>query len=169
MSPRTAEYDYEEDEDEEDDDPGQNGQQQNGQREPRLSRTDLRKLREKARKHDEAVEKLAAMERREMFRDAGLNPNDAKNKYFIKGYDGDLTVEAIQKEAAEAGLITLEPENPKDEVEGHQKIDDAGAGAAPTGKVDALEKLKGSDAKSLDEFIEQARNAGIPTSLDGVD
>lgn len=169
MSPRTAEYDLDNDDDDELDDQEPNGQQANGQREPRLSRSDLRKLREKARKHDEMEQKLQAMERKELFRDAGVNPSDAKFKYFVKGYDGEMTVEAIQKEAAEAGLITLEPENPKDEVEGHQKIDDAGAGAAPTGKVDALEKLKGSDAKSLDEFIEQARNAGIPTSLDGVD
>lgn len=169
MSPRTAEYDLDNDDDDELDDQEPNGQQANGQREPRLSRSDLRKLREKARKHDEMEQKLQAMERKELFRDAGVNPSDAKFKYFVKGYDGEMTVEAIQKEAAEAGLITLEPENPPEEVEGHQKIDQAGAGAAPTGKVDALEKLKGSEAKSLDEFIDEARKAGLPTSLDGVD
>lgn len=170
MSPRTAEYDYEDDEDEDVDDQAQNGQQaQNGNREPRLSRSDLRKLREKARKHDEMEAKLQAMERKELFRDAGVNPSDAKFKYFVKGYDGEMTVEAIQKEAAEAGLITLEPENPPAEVEAHQKIDQAGAGATPSGKVDALEKLKGSEAKSLEEFIAEAQRAGLPTSLDGVE
>jgi len=63
-----------------------------------------RDLEARAKAGDEAQSKLAAYERREVFRDAGLDPSDKMTGYFIKGYDGDLTTDAIRAEAAAAGI-----------------------------------------------------------------
>lgn len=42
------------------------------------------------------------------FMKAGIDPTEAKFKYFVKGYDGDLSPEAIRQAAVEAQLITPE-------------------------------------------------------------
>ena len=44
------------------------------------------------------------MQRKEVFRDAGLDPSNKMTEYFMKGYEGELNVEAIQAEAQSAGL-----------------------------------------------------------------
>ena len=63
-----------------------------------------RKMEARAKAGDEALVKLAALERTLLFRDANINPSSKKNEYFIKGYDGDLTVDAIREEATAVGL-----------------------------------------------------------------
>lgn len=65
----------------------------------------LKALRAKARQADELAAKLAAMERNEAFRNAGLDPNDPKAKYFVKGYDGEINTDAIKAAATEAGFL----------------------------------------------------------------
>ena len=63
-----------------------------------------RELEARASAGDEAVARVAELERRDVFRDAGLNPSDKMTGYFMKGYDGELSVDAIKAEAAEAGI-----------------------------------------------------------------
>ena len=38
---------------------------------------------------------LESLRREKTFRSAGLDPDDARVKYFVKGYDGELDAEAI--------------------------------------------------------------------------
>lgn len=63
-----------------------------------------RDLEGRAKAGDEALVELAALKRTLLFRDADINPSSKKNEYFIKGYDGDLTVDAIRDEATAVGL-----------------------------------------------------------------
>lgn len=72
----------------------------------------LRALRQKARQADELAAKLAAMERTEMFRNAGIDPGDARARYFVKGYEGELNVDAIKAAASEAGFLQPQNQNP---------------------------------------------------------
>jgi hypothetical protein len=72
----------------------------------------IRQLREKAKRADELEAQLAAMQRNEAFRSAGLDPADKKASYFVKGYEGDLTPEAIRAAASEAGFIQAEQAQP---------------------------------------------------------
>ena len=58
----------------------------------------------RAKAGDQALVELAALKRTLLFRDADINPSSKKNEYFIKGYDGDLTVDAIREEATAVGL-----------------------------------------------------------------
>ena len=57
----------------------------------------------------DAEAKLAQYERRDAFRSAGLDPDDTKVSYFVKGYEGELTPEAIAAEATAAGFLNGEP------------------------------------------------------------
>ena len=49
---------------------------------------------------------LAGLQRTEAFRSAGINPNDPRQSYFVKGYDGEIDPEPIRAAAVEAGFIT---------------------------------------------------------------
>lgn len=49
---------------------------------------------------------MAAQAQRELtFVKAGINPDDPRAKYFVKGYDGELTVDAIRNAASEAAIL----------------------------------------------------------------
>ena len=49
---------------------------------------------------------LAGLQRTEAFRSAGINPNDPRQAYFVKGYDGEIDPEPIRAAAVEAGFLT---------------------------------------------------------------
>ena len=66
-----------------------------------------RDLEARASEGDEAKKELQQLKRKEVFRDAGLDPSNKMTEYFMKGYEGDLSVEAIQAEANDAGLSTM--------------------------------------------------------------
>ena len=66
-----------------------------------------RDLEAKAKRADELEAQVQQMQRKEVFRDAGLDPSNKMTEYFMKGYDGELSVEAIQSEANSAGLSTM--------------------------------------------------------------
>lgn len=64
-----------------------------------------RDLESRAAAGDEAVAELAQLRRELSFRDAGVDPASKQGQYFMRGYDGELTVDAIRAEAAELGLV----------------------------------------------------------------
>ena len=66
-----------------------------------------RDLEAKAARTTELEAQIEQMQRKEVFRDAGLNPTDKMTEYFMKGYEGELSVEAIQAEANSAGLSNV--------------------------------------------------------------
>ncbi len=54
----------------------------------------------------EALAELDGLKRAEAFRSAGINPNDPRQAYFVKGYDGEIDPEPIRVAAVEAGFLT---------------------------------------------------------------
>ena len=63
-----------------------------------------RELEARAARADELEAQVQQMQRKEVFRDAGLDPSNKMTEYFMKGYEGELSVEAIKAEAQSAGL-----------------------------------------------------------------
>ena len=63
-----------------------------------------RELEARAARADELEAQIQQMQRKEVFRDAGLDPSNKMTEYFMKGYEGELSVEAIKAEAQSAGL-----------------------------------------------------------------
>jgi hypothetical protein len=63
-----------------------------------------RDLENRAKAGDEAVAELAQLRREVSFRNAGVDPQSKQGQYFMRGYEGEMTVDAIRAEATELGL-----------------------------------------------------------------
>lgn len=95
------------------------------------------RLKEAEARASEAENRVSSYERRDTFRSAGLDPDDARVKYFVKAYDGEMDAEAIRQEAEAAGFIggDAPAANPSPAVqnalEAEQRIAAAGEGGEP--------------------------------------
>ena len=107
-----------------------------------------RRLKSEAARANAAEAQLQVFERENTFRQAGLDPQDPRVKYFVKGYDGELDAESIRQEAAIAGFGTSaqdEPgfnENISDALDVEQRIVNAGQGGDPVSQSDPTEIMK---------------------------
>lgn len=70
-----------------------------------IPRKNIRELERQAKAGKDAAARLATLERELTFRTAGIDPTDARLKYFVKGYDGELSANAIKAAAVEAGFL----------------------------------------------------------------
>src|SRR5690606_31461626 len=73
-----------------------------------IPRANIRKLEKAADEGRKAQAELAALRREMTFREAGIDPSNAAHKYFIKGYDGEVSLDAIKAAAAEAGFLATQ-------------------------------------------------------------
>ena len=86
--------------------------------------------------------KLESYERRDTFRSAGIDPDDARAKYFVKAYDGEMDPDAIRAEAEAAGFLGSDAPaaSPtpymQDALEAEQRIANAGEGGDPVSQAD---------------------------------
>jgi hypothetical protein len=136
-----------------------------------LSREAIRGLEEKAAEGDKLKREMA-------FTKAGVSYEDPKAKYFVEGYKGEMTPEAIKAEALTIGLIgetpappapgtqaigpEAEPVNPRvaTALAAADRMQAAGTGAA--GGVDLNTQM--ASASSPEEVIALAAKAGVLSS-----
>lgn len=113
----------------------------------------------------EAAEaRLASYERQDTFRSAGIDLNDPRAKYFVKGYEGELDVEAIRMEAEAAGFLNAnaEPSNQSvsnDMLMAEQRIQVAGEGGDPVAPPDLDARIKA--AKNPEELRALMEGEGV--------
>jgi hypothetical protein len=83
-----------------------------------------------ARERAALAEQLSALQRKDVFRDAGLDLSNRQHQAFAKAYDGDLTTEAVQGYVADLGITAAPevPSTPPDEAAAHQRMAQAAAG-----------------------------------------
>lgn len=74
-------------------------------------RARMRQLEKELKAKDQALAEADAIRRENAFMKAGIPMDDPMAKYFVKGYDGDFTPEAIRAAAEEAKLIRKASEN----------------------------------------------------------
>jgi hypothetical protein len=128
----SQDFDYDPDDDDQDDTPP--APERNPLRaEMKKLQKEIRTLRTESEAGKQAVRDLE-------FVKAGVDVTDPKAKWFLKGYDGDLTAEAIKAAATEAGLTKAE-EAPAEqftpeERASHERMAATNAGAAATGGRD---------------------------------
>jgi hypothetical protein len=108
----------------------------------------LRQLRKAAREGKAAQKRAEELERELAFTKAGI-PESTIAGYFRKGYEGDLTADAVKAAAIEAGLIEKPADDGSsesaDERDAHEKMRDALGGGDevnPPGYLDELEAAK---------------------------
>src|SRR6266566_2787510 len=66
----------------------------------------LKNTRKKARQADAAMAERDAAKRELMLMKAGIDLETPHGRLFAKGYDGDLTLEAVKASATDYGLLT---------------------------------------------------------------
>lgn len=83
-------------------------------------RAHLRKLEKELKAKDQALAEAQAAKRELAFVKAGVPLDNPVAKYFIKGYDGEITPEAIRAAAEEANLVT--PSQQAQETKAEQEV-----------------------------------------------
>lgn len=106
------------------------------------------RLKDAEARASDAENRASGYERRDTFRSAGLDPDDARVRYFVKGYEGELNAEAIRQEAVEAGFLgdDMPPmaQSPvlDDALMAEQRIQAAGEGGDPVSPPDFEAQIK---------------------------
>jgi hypothetical protein len=118
-------------------------------------------LREAAKRGAKAKAEADALKRENAFLRAGIDPDDTRLRYFVKGYEGDLDPTVIRAAAVEAGFIQP-PQQPSDPAadqarEGQTRVQAASSGTSPE-----------FDTNSVDYAMEQAYREGGLEGLSAV-
>jgi hypothetical protein len=130
-----------------------------------ISAKDLKALRNIAKTANETASQFEAAQRQLAFAKAKIDITDPKLSYFVKGYEGDLEPDRIRQAAIEAGFLVTDAQRveiPPGELQQHQQMGDAAAGAPSGGKEDLTEKIR--NAQSQEEVMAIMTAAGYPTS-----
>jgi hypothetical protein len=113
----------------------------------------MRKLEAENKALKEQAASAQAAQRELNFVKAGMDPNDPKYKYFVKGYDGELTPEAIRQAAEEASLIPSQNKEVVAEQQSWNRVAQAArAGETSEPAVDYAQRL--NNANSPDEVMQ---------------
>ena len=143
------------------------------QPEPQVNIKDLRRAANKSKKLEAELNSL----RREMaFAKAGLPLDDPKMSYFVRGYDGEMSAEAIRQAALEAGFLTSQSSQeaaPDPAMQAaaaaQQRVMRASSGAMVEGdsEASALAHLEQAmNEGGIEAMLDVARSYGIPTAYD---
>jgi hypothetical protein len=134
---------------------------------------DIKSLRAAAKGKKQLEQELAELKRELAFARAGLPMSDPKMNYFIKGYDGELSAEAIRQAALDAGFLASQPaqSNPAMDQAGaaQQRVMQASSGVAFEGLSEeaALAQLEAAmEEGGIEAMLDVARQYGIPTHID---
>lgn len=114
---------------------------------------DFKNLRAKARKADQYEKENSSLKRELAFVKAGIQTDDPKMTYFIKGYDGDLEPDAVRQAAIEAGFIAA-PEDAPDPAVVAAQAGQAAVQAASSGTEPVF------DERAIDYQMDQAYQQG---------
>jgi hypothetical protein len=71
-------------------------------------RSRMKKLERDIQERDKQLAEATAAQRELAFLKAGVPADDPMTKYFVKGYDGEISPDAIRTAAQEAGLIAAQ-------------------------------------------------------------
>jgi ribosomal protein L12E/L44/L45/RPP1/RPP2 len=126
-----------------------------------------RELEKRAKAGDAAVKELETFKRREAFRQAGLDPEDKKVSYFVRGYDGELTKDAITEEATAAGLLAPADDGDGKSAQGEPEQNPAAATLDKIGEAASQGAPLAPDAKQdLEKAYEQGGSDGLMDALE---
>ena len=125
-----------------------------------LQRQQIKKLEKENKELAEKAAKADAAERRLAFAEAGIKLDDPKMSYFVKGYEGELTADAIKAAAVEAGFLEAPEEVPKAEVDATRRMAEASTNAGTSPKDDGSQAVR--EANSEAEVMAELAKRGVP-------
>ena len=116
-------------------------------------RARMRELEDRNKALEAQAKEAEAAKRELAFVKAGVDPDSAAAKYFVKGYDGELTPEAIRQAAEEASLIPSQNKEVVAEQQSWNRVAQAArAGETSEPPIDYAERV--ANAKSPDEVMQ---------------
>lgn len=115
-------------------------EEQEGEQQEQRPNSDWAALRQVEKRAKQAERQLAEATRKLAFIEAGVDTSSKAAGYFIKGYDGEITPEAIRSAAMEAGFVkdTRDPQVAQ-AAQSQARIGSLASGAQP-------ETASGADA-----------------------
>lgn len=125
-------------------------------------RARMKQLEKEAKELRKQVAEFSVAQRELAFVKAGIDPASPQAKYFVKGYDGDLSPEAIRAAAEEAQLIT--PQIPVDaDKAAWQQTNRVAAGAETASNGPSWIKRinDASSAEELSAIFAEAQAQGV--------
>jgi len=125
-------------------------------------RARMKELEKEAAELRKQIADAEAAKRELAFVKAGIDPNSPMSKYFMKGYDGELSPDAIRQAAVEAQLISPPEATPTQvEAAGWQKIAKIAAGSQTAQPpVDWNQRLLNAESpKEVEAILAEARQA----------
>ena len=134
---------------------------------------DIKSLRRAASSKKKLEQELNEVKRELAFAKAGLSMDDPKLKYFVRGYDGEMTAEAIRQAALEAGFLASQGQEDNSHLESagaaQARVMQAASGVAYEGMTEeaALAQLESAMQEGgIEALLDVARQFGIPTHID---
>ena len=134
---------------------------------PQRTNAEWAELRRAKKAREKAERELADMKKQIAFSRAGIDTDDPKAQYFVKGYDGEVTPEAIRAEALKVGFLQQETDDPNPpEVQQTADVMQAALGAEPEGgngvQVGAVDQAFAQGG--VDGMMAYLREQGIPVN-----
>lgn len=124
-------------------------------------RARMKQLEKELQQSKQALAEAEAIKRENAFMKAGIPMDDPMAKYFVKGYDGEISAEAIRAAAQEANLIqkAVDDAKAKSEVDAWNRISRAQrAGETSEPVVDWNIKLnQARNEQEVMQILAQAR------------
>jgi len=115
-------------------------------------RARMRELEAELKRKEQLLAEAESARRELAFVKAGVNPDNPMAKYFMKGYDGELEVEAIRSAAAEANVIQANRPT-VDEQQAWSRVTQASNASDPSEPpVDYEDRIR--NARSADEVFQ---------------
>lgn len=132
---------------------------------------DIKSLRRAANSKKKLEQELANLKRELAFAKAGIDLSDPKMRYFVKGYDGEMTADAVREAAMDAGF--LQAQQPQQQTEqvpvsvaaAQDRVVQAAAGAISQDNSEqaALARLQAAmDEGGIEAMMDVAQQYGIP-------
>ena len=116
-------------------------------------RARMRELEKQVKAFEAKAKEAEAAQRELAFVKAGVDLNNPVAKYFVKGYDGELSPEAIREAAVEASLIPGSSSQMPAEQQAWKRVANAAqAGVTSEPPVDYAQRIK--QAKNSDEVMQ---------------
>ena len=112
------------------------------------------------------IEQASEAQKKLTFMEAGINASDPKFKYFLKGYDGEFSAEAIRQAAEEAQLIAPQQTIPQEDKSAWQQSNRIAAGAETASEGPSwIKRIKdASSAQEIESIYAEAQAQGIDLS-----
>jgi hypothetical protein len=105
------------------------------------------------------ADEASAAARELAFVKAGVDPNLPISKYFMKGYDGDLTADAIREAAIEAQIVKdAQAEQVKSEAQTWDRSTQMAADSSSEAPVDFVTRISQAKTQAeVDQLLAEAK------------